>query len=140
MAGAAKKVSFRLTAPRVPELALHQQIAQVLSKEIAAPGRMSRHGAYWFSVDIAAYAGSAPGIRTSRGVIAGIPDIHVHYLGRVYLLEVKAADGVLSEAQQGFFATSTWCGVPIAAVRSAAEVLQVLDQWEVPRAHRLRNV
>lgn len=134
------KIPSRLRAPVVREPVLHKQIADALAKELAPPGKPSPHGVFWFSVDMAAYSGRVPGIRTGRGCIAGVADIHVYWLGRAFLLELKAADGRLSDAQEQFFVTSTYCGVPIAAVRSLEEVLACLDHWKVPRAHRLRNV
>ena len=89
----AKKPQFRLTVPRVPEASLHKEIAQVLRLEVAPAGRVSRAGVCWFSIDIAAYGGSTPGLRTGRGVVAGIPDVLVLYRGRAHWIEVKAVDG-----------------------------------------------
>lgn len=136
---AAKKLPFKLVAPRVPESNLHKQIADTLRIELAAPRYFSREGVTWFSVDMAAYAGAVPGIRSGRGCIAGVADIHVYYRGRVFLIEVKADDGVLSPAQTEFAATCTACGVPIGFARTAGEALALLDQWDIPRAHRIRG-
>lgn len=130
---------LRLTAPIVREPVLHKQIADTLRIEIAAPRYFSREGVTWFSVDMAAYAGAVPGIRTGRGCIAGVADIHVYYRGRVFLIEVKADDGLLSPAQTEFAATCTACGVPIGFARNASEALALLDQWDIPRAHRIRG-
>ena len=50
---------------------------------------------------------------------AGIPDLAVHYRGRVWLMEVKSATGTLTEAQQA-------CDFPREVVRSPEDALGVL--------------
>lgn len=130
--------AFRLTPPRVPEAALHQQIARVLSVEIAPPGKISLHYAMWWSVDMAAYAGKAPGLRTARGCIAGVPDMQVVYRGRAHFIELKARDGRLSLAQREFAAGAELAGACCGVARSVEEVLELLDCWQIPRAMRLR--
>ena len=129
--------AFRLASPRVPEAALHTQIASAFRLEIAPAGRVSPQGVCWFSIDIAAYSGVAPGLRTSRGVVAGIPDMVVLYEGRAYWIEVKAADGILSEAQRTVAVAilTADCGYGIA--RDMAEAIQLLDSWRIPRQHRV---
>ena len=52
----------------VPEHPLQRQIADVLRLEIAPPGKVSRDGVVWWSVDHASYAGTAPGARIGRGL------------------------------------------------------------------------
>jgi len=131
---------FRLRAPRVAELPLHQQIAAVLSLELAPPGRVSKYGVVWFSIDIAAYSGSAPGLRTSRGVVAGIPDIAAIYQGRAHHLEVKAPDGELSLPQQSVATSLLIAGARYAVVRDAREALAALDEWGIPRARRVNGL
>ena len=81
-------------APVIREPALHREIAQVLRLEVAAPGYITSDGVVWWSVDIAAYAGVAPGLRTARGVIAGIPDVIIFWAGRAFFVELKALDGL----------------------------------------------
>ena len=137
----AKRPRFRLTAPVVREPVLHRQIADALRLELGPPGKPSPDGVTWFSVDMAAYAGAVPGIRTGRGCIAGLPDIHVCWNGGAFLIEVKAEDGRLSPAQQMFFATATYCGVPVGVARSPEEALALLDHFAeqdlLPRIDRL---
>lgn len=130
--------TFRLTPPRVPEAALHQQIARVLSVELAAPGRISAHGVCWFSIDIANYGGTTPGLRTSRGIVAGIPDSVVLYRGIAHWIELKAQGGMLSEAQREVGAGILLSGCHFGVARSVEEVLDLLDCWEIPRSRRLR--
>lgn len=132
-------VKFKLTAPIVREPVLHKQIADTLRLELAPPGRVSPAGVTWWSVDMAAYAGSVPGIRTGRGCIAGVPDMIVLYRGAAFFLEVKAADGSLSPAQQTVGVAILMAGAHYGVVRNASETIAHLDQWDIPRAHRIRG-
>lgn len=135
----AKRRVFKLTAPIIREPILHKQIADAFRIEIAPPGRVSKEGVVFWSVDIAGYSGSVPGIRTSRGVIAGIPDMIVLYCGEAHFLEVKADDGVLSPAQQNVGVAILMAGARYGVARTAGEALALLDQWDIPRAHRIRE-
>lgn len=128
---------FQLKAPMVREPQLHRQIADVLRFELGPPGRVSRHGVCWWSVDMASYGGVAPGLRTGRGCIAGIPDMQLIYRGRAYFIELKAVDGVLSPAQQAVATALASCDVPFGVARDVDEVLQLLDGWEIPRERRV---
>lgn len=131
-----RKPVFKLKAPVVREPVLHRQIADALRLEIAPPGRISRLGVCWFSIDVAAYSGSAPGIRTGRGVVAGIPDCCVLYRGCAHWIEIKAEDGRLSDAQCEVGAAILLAGAHFGVARSVEEVLELLDCWEIPRAQR----
>jgi hypothetical protein len=133
-------VADRIRAPIVREPILHKQIADSLRLEIAPPGRVSPQGVTWWSVDMAAYAGTVPGIRTGRGCIAGVPDMIVLYRGMAFFLEVKALDGVLSPAQQTVGIAILMTGAHYGVVRNAGEALEQLDRWEIPRAHRIRGL
>lgn len=135
-----KRAAFKLTAPIVREPVLHKQIADAFRLELAAPGRISKAGVVFWSVDIAAYSGSVPGIRTSRGIIAGIPDMIVLYRGQAFFIEIKADDGLLSPAQCNVGAAILASAAHYGIARSATEALALLDAWGVPRAGRLRNV
>ena len=130
---------FKLTAPVVREPALHKQIADAFRLEIAPAGHISRDGVVFWSVDMAAYAGTVPGIRTGRGCVAGVPDMIVLYGGRAYFIEVKAADGSVSPAQRDVAFAILLAGSPYAVVRSAAEALACLDAWDIPHAKRIRG-
>ena len=79
---------------------LQRQIADALRLEIAPLGKVSRDGVVWWSVDHAAYAGTAPGARVGRGIIAGVPDLFVLFRGIAHMIEIKAAAGELSDPQQ----------------------------------------
>jgi hypothetical protein len=52
----------------VPEHPLQRQIADALRLEISPPGKVSRDGVVWWSVDHASYSGTAPGARVGRGI------------------------------------------------------------------------
>jgi hypothetical protein len=129
---------FRLTAPIVPEHPRQKQIADVLRIEIAPPGKVSRRGVVWWAIDHAAYSGEVPGIRIGRGIIAGIPDTFILYVGRAYLIEIKTEDGALSDAQQSVGAAVIVGGGRLGVARNADEVLALIDAWEIPRANRIK--
>ena len=130
--------AFRLQAPRVPETAIHRQIADCLRLEIAAPGKVSRAGVVWWSVDMASYEGTAPGLRTSRGCIAGVPDIFVLHRGFAHHIEVKASDGIVSLEQQSVATAILLARGKYGVARNADEACALLDAWGVPRAGRVR--
>jgi hypothetical protein len=134
-----KPARFKLSAPIVREPVLHREVAQVLRLEIAAPGHVSREGVVWWSIDIAAYAGSVPGLRTARGVIAGIPDIVVLYVGRAFFVELKAQDGLLSPAQERVGTSILLADARYGVARSSHEVLVLLDGWEIPRRRAVKT-
>lgn len=128
----------RLSRPIVREAVLHKQIADAFRLELAPPGQISPAGVCWWSVDMAAYSGVAPGLRTARGCIAGVPDMQVLWKGRAHFIELKSEDGSLSLAQQGvaYALVAAQCDFGIA--RSVEEALALLDRWEIPRARRVR--
>ena len=134
---AARSPLFKLTAPTIREWPQHKQIADVLAREIAPAGRISRHCVMWFSIDHADYAGIAA-TRVGRGIIAGIPDIFIIWLGQSYLIEIKADDGIASNAQRSIIAGLIIGGTKVAAARDARDVLAILDEWGIPRANAVR--
>ena len=133
------RVAFRLTAPIVREHPLQKQIASTLTIEIAPPGKVSRFGVCWWSIDHANYAGEVPGVRIGRGVVAGIPDTFVLFRGLAYVIEIKAEDGVLSDAQRSIIAAVLASGGRAGVCRDATEVLACLDAWDIPRNRRVRE-
>ena len=127
---------FRLTAPIVPEHPLQTQIAKLLSIEIAPPGKVSRAGVCWFSIDHANYAGEVPGVRIARGIIAGIPDIFILHRGITYFIELKTIDGRLTDEQVSVATAVTIAGGRVGLATSAELVLACLDEWMIPRHRR----
>lgn len=132
----ARKAQYRLTMPTVPEHAIQTSLAKMLTLELAPAGKLSGHGVVWFAVDHANYAGEVPGVRISRGIISGIPDTFVLYRGRAHLIELKSADGRLSEAQQEVIAVASLAGVKCAVCDDPFDVLRALDTWAIPRKRR----
>jgi hypothetical protein len=128
---------YRLTAPVVPEHALQRQICDVLRLEIAPPGKVSKYGVVWWAVDHANYAGEVPGIRIGRGIVAGLTDLFVLHRGRAHFPEIKTPAGELSDAQKSVAAAVLAAGGKVAVVRDAADLLVALDEWGIPRAHRV---
>lgn len=129
---------FALTAPVVREGPTHQQIADAFRLALCAPGKMSHDGVTWWSVDMAAYAGRVPGIRTGHGCIAGVPDIVVIWRGRAHFIEVKAIDGQLSLPQRSVATAILVAGACFGAARDAREALALLDAWGVPHNTSVR--
>lgn len=132
---ARKPPRLRLTAPVTREHPLHRAIAHALSLEIAPPGRIWRETTWW-SVDLASYGGEMPATHIARGCIPGVLDIIILHRGRAHWLEVKAADGRVSDHQQAMAATVIGAGGHVGVVRDAAEAIRCLDSWGVPRRRR----
>jgi hypothetical protein len=131
------RAPFRLTAPIVREHPIQKQIADVLRLEIAPPGKVSKAGVVWWSIDHANYAGEVPGVRIGRGIIAGLPDTFLLWRGIAHLIEIKADDGELSDAQQSVIAAVLAAYGRVGVVRDAKETLGCLDQWAIPRNRRV---
>jgi hypothetical protein len=134
---APRKKAYRLKAPIVREHPLQKQITDVLRIEIAPPGKVSDEGVVWWAIDHANYAGEVPGVRASRGIIAGVFDMFLCYLGHAHQIEVKAEDGVMSDEQMSVGAAVFSAGGKIAIARNADEVLICIDTWKIPRKHRI---
>jgi hypothetical protein len=128
---------FKLAAPILRESELHQAVARVLRLEIAAPRYLSLQGACWFSIDVAGYVGAVPGLRTSRGIVAGVPDVLILFRGRAHWIELKAMDGLLSPAQAHGASALLGAGCHYGIARTVFEVLALLDEWNVPRQQRI---
>ena len=129
------KRPFRLTAPIVREGVLHTEVAGVFRLEIAAPGVVSRFGVVWWSCDISNYEGTAPGIRTSHGVIAGIPDIQV-VLCRPF--EFYRSEGNRRPCDAVHSAIlplpPVIAGARWRAARTCDEAVALLDYWQICHA------
>ena len=130
---------FELTAPVVREHPIQKQICDTLRLEIAPPGKVSKFGVCWFAIDHAAYSGEVPGIRVGRGIISGIPDLFFLHRGRAHHIEIKAADGTLSDTQQSVAAAVLASGGRIGVARDASETLACIDEWQIPRNRRVRE-
>jgi hypothetical protein len=129
---------FRLTPPVVAEHPLQAQIARVLTLEIAPAGKVSKHGVTWYSVDHANYAGEVPGIRLGRGIVAGILDTFILFQGGAHFIELKTADGHLSEHQKAVATAVLVAGGRVGVATTAEQVLACLDAWSIPRNNRIK--
>src|SRR6516164_426460 len=123
--------------PPIAEHPLQRQIADALRLEIAPPGKVSRDGVVWWSEDHASYAGTAPGARIGRGIVAGVPDLFVLHRGIAHMIEIKTPAGALSDPQRSVMAAVLASGGRVGVVRDAEEMLGLLDAWGIPRARRL---
>lgn len=132
-----RRQRYRLKAPVVREHPLQKQIADTLRIEVAPPGKVSRFGVVWWSIDHANYAGEVPGIRVGRGIVAGIQDTFILWSGRAYLVEIKTLDGELSLPQQSIMSAVLAGGGRVGVVRDADEMLEFFDTWGIPRAKRV---
>lgn len=136
---AAAKPRFKLRPVVVAEHPLQRQIADALRIEIAPAGRVSTHGVVWWAVDAANYGGAVPGTRMARGLCAGVADLFLLHCGKAHFIEIKTDIGVLSDAQRSVCAAVIASGGQVGVVRDAAEVMACLDEWQIPRARRIRE-
>ena len=130
------KPRFKLQAPLIREWPRHKAIADLLRLELGPPGHVSPHGVLWWSCDPADYGGSVPGARMSRGIVAGVPDLFLTYLGAAFLVEVKRDDTALSDAQRSLASAALVSGARFAVVRDPDDMLRCLDHWQIPRSRR----
>jgi hypothetical protein len=119
----------------VREHPLQRSVADVLRREIAMEGRVSAKGVLWFAVDVAMFFGAIPG--AGRGIVQGLPDLWFLWGGRAYLIELKAKNGSLSQAQKAFIAAGLCSAVHVGVACTVDDVLRLLDAWQIPRAHRV---
>jgi hypothetical protein len=98
---------------------------------------VSRDGVVWWSVDHASYAGTAPGARVGRGIVASVPDLLVLHRGIAHMVEVKTSAGELSDSQQAVMSAVLAGGGRVGVVLDADQMLGLLDAWGIPRARRL---
>jgi hypothetical protein len=129
---------FALTAPVVPEHSIQRTVAGVLRLEIGPEAKISAEGVTWFSIDHANNHGEVPGIRVGRGIPPGIWDMLVLYQGRAHWIELKSRDGIVSDPQRSMAATLLLSGCRIGVARDSDEVLRCLDEWQIPRRHRVK--
>lgn len=129
---------YKLIDQMMREHPLQRSIAQTLRIEIGPEARISDAGVTWFCIDHANYHGEVPGARTGRGIVAGIFDLVLLYQGRAFWIEIKARDGVLSDAQRAMTAALLLCGCRCGVACDPAEVLHCLDEWGIPRKKRVQ--
>lgn len=118
---------------RVPESALHKGIARLL--DVAAPKTVL----WWHTPNGEKREQVTAAILKGMGVKPGVPDLLLYdtLTGYLHAIEVKAADGHLSDAQKGWMDkfTSSPTG-RYAVARSVDDAIQILDDWW-PQRHRI---
>lgn len=117
---------------------MQEALARILRLEIAAPRYVSDQAVMWYAIDHASYHGEVPGARMARGIVAGLPDVWFHWRGNCGVIELKARDGHATEPQCQCLSALRIAGTLTAICNDNWQVLQVLDAWGVPRAHRTR--
>ena len=138
MSAATSRRPFKLRGVVEPEHGIQRSMAQVFRLEIGPEAKVSPHGVTWFCIDHAQYGGAQPGVRVGRGIPSGIFDCLVLWQGRAFWIELKSRDGTLSDPQRSMAATLLLSGCRIGVARDADECLACLDEWQIPRAHRVR--
>lgn len=133
----AARPAYRLTGETPREHPLQIQITGVLRIELCREGHVSRSGVCWFSIDMAHFAG-VPGTRVARGICAGVPDLLVLWRGLAHWVEIKTETGSLTLDQRAVCVALLGASCRYAVARDADEVLACLDEWDIPRARRVR--
>ena len=143
---------FRLTAPVVPEAELQRGVVALLTIVLLPP-------AFFFSAAFGAckLSPQQAAALSRAGVKRGLPDLMILAPGdghaRIFGIELKRFDiGRLSktrivrtrrgsprvlEGQEDVFPALEKCGMKIAVCRSADEVLDTLQMWQIPLRGRL---
>jgi hypothetical protein len=67
------------------------------------------------------------------GVVAGVPDILIVYCGQLYALELKAANGRLTDVQSDTHAAMKRAGAIVATARGIDDALGQLTLWGLLR-------
>ena len=120
-------------AARVPEKTLQKDIARLL--EAAAPRRVL----WWHTPNGEKRDAITGALLKAMGVKTGVPDLLLYDTSTGYLhaIEVKAADGYLSDAQKSWMDRFTASPTGRYAVaRSVDDVVQILEDWW-PGQHRI---
>ena len=67
-----------------------------------------------------------------------IPASCCSWRGRGHFIEVKTDSGMLSEHQKAVASALLLAGGRVGAVTSVEQLLACLDEWQIPRAGRVR--
>lgn len=127
--------ALRLTQlPPPKEWEIQARITRVLTREIAPPTKVSKHGVVWWSIDISSYHGVAA-TRMLRGIMAGVPDMFFLFQGRAFFIELKRPElGEMSDHQCEVASAILVGGGRVGVACNEEQVLALLDAWQVPRA------
>ena len=81
-------------------------------------------------MDHASYAGTAPGARIGRGIVAGLPGLFVLH-GGIATWSRSRHRRELSDPQRSVMAAVLASGGRVGVVRDAEEMLACLDAWGI---------
>lgn len=127
---------FRLTAPVPSEDAIHEAVSDALTLAIAPPGVSSADGVLWWTCEHRNARDATEGARRKRrGVVAGIPDVHVFSRGTPIMIELKRPGytrSAVSDAQRERHAELQKAGVQTFIATSFEDVLRALRTMAVP--------
>jgi hypothetical protein len=70
------------------------------------------------------------------GVVAGMPDVHILWRGRMIFFELKAPDGVLSAVQQQTMERLAYCGAQVFVARCREHIVARLRECGMPLDER----
>ncbi len=110
-----------------PEQALHRAVFEHICWRGRA-GTFAFHPA-----NGGARSGIEAAIMKGFGVVAGVPDLIIIHNGRVFGLELKAANGRLSPAQRDVHERLRAAGAEVAVAVGLDEALQQLADWQLLR-------
>ena len=104
---------------------LHRSVAGFLRRALNNPAE-----AYWFHTPNQGIRSAIQGAKLkAMGMRPGVPDIVVRWPGNLGWIELKAAAGVVSDAQKLFMAQAAALGDFISVCRSVEEVQATLKSW-----------
>ena len=126
-----------------PEDLLHFSVASYMRRAIGHEGWFCPPGIVWWSYE-SRNAGKGmvtkdgrkinlEGInRKNRGCIAGLPDVCVLFLGRIYGIELKAGKNGTSDKQDELHGAWKAAGADVAVCWTLDHVEAALRRWGVP--------
>jgi hypothetical protein len=131
---------FRLEAPVAPEDDLHVAVAKMLTFGIGQPGITSPLGVMWYSFEMRNAKSAHEGARRKRcGCVAGLPDLHLLFMGRLFTIELKTLrkGSGLNDAQKIRHPELRKAGAEVAVARTLDEVMAAIRGWNIPLTHRM---
>lgn len=121
--------------PRHPEYAIQCAIARHLAAVL-------HPDVFFTAIPAGNIGGGAEAARRgamikAMGYRAGTPDLMLLHEGRAFFIEIKAADGELSPAQDLTHLLIRRAGAPVFVARSVIEVETILRAAEIPMRGRI---
>lgn len=110
---------------RIPEQALHVAVSRFLRHALPA-------NATYTTFPLGGGGFRRGQTLKAMGTRAGWPDVQVLHAGRAFFVELKAADGRLSDIQADTHRRIVASGCPVLVARSVEEVAAALRGWGIP--------